>query len=322
MPGDENGALEPAIITREFEIVWDSDAEPVRNPPGAEPPEAAGLFNNSQMTGAFNALSLPGSNAPLGDALGVEHTLFGIPKEHLCALIDGGLSVAQWADQNVELLAIVDFQELIGFFVNGVPDNPAELVRIRINLDNQPTAATDQLFEADFGDILPEGMSATIAVDRPTIRGQIVLGLDTSASPFYVLTQRDELSAATTPLDFSFGVTGRFESDEPLVGTVEEPLFNINSATLRLDSAVHVDFSHVATDPALGGKLRLDNLGELANLRVRFDGDPLNSFEAIVDAQLRIPGLKESSTSDTDVEIWTSPCSVRRSTNWFSSAAT
>ena len=291
------------VETKEIEVSWDNAAEPMQAPPAAESPEAAGLFNGSHVTDAVNALSVPGSDASLGEGVGLNHTLFGISMEHLCSLVDHGESVADWADQNVELLDIVDFDELIGFFTNGLPDNPAELVRIRLTLDNEPTAPDGQLFAADFGKILPEGMSATVGIDQPTMNGQLVFGVDTSASPFYLLTQRDEVSEATTPINIAFGIDGGFQSDTPLVGTPEDPIFDVNSASLRLDSAINIDFSRVATDPELDGKLRFDNLGELANLRVNFDGDPLSSFEAIVDAELRIPGLKESSTSNVDAVI-------------------
>ena len=78
------------VITQEIEFVWDNSAEPVQTPPGAEPPEAAGLFSGSQATDAVNALSVPGSDSSLGEVVGINHTLFGISMEQLCALIDTG----------------------------------------------------------------------------------------------------------------------------------------------------------------------------------------------------------------------------------------
>ena len=116
--------------------------------------------------------------------------------------------------------------------------------------------------------------------------------------PFYILTQPDGVSSATTPIDVQFGIQGTLSTNQPLLGTAEEPIVSIDSGTLNLESTLAIDLSRVATDPELGGKLRLDNFNELASARIGFAGDPLDSFQAIVAASLSVPGIKEASGVD------------------------
>ena len=49
------------------------------------------------------------------------------------------------------------------------------------------------LYIADFSGLLPNEMEGSIRLERPELGGQIVFGIDTSSSPFYVLTQPDRL---------------------------------------------------------------------------------------------------------------------------------
>jgi Ca2+-binding RTX toxin-like protein len=291
------------LFTREFEIAWDNSLSPIEGPANSPSPEAAGLFSSSIAEGTINTARLPGTDAPLGSALGMGQTRFELPIDALCALIDGHGSLANWQDAQLDLLQVVEFQEIVNLFVNGMPANPAELVRVRLNIDNARSAASELLFDADFSEFLPDGMSGSVGIDRPSLQGSLVFGLDTSSSPFYLLSQGDELSAPTSPIVIDFGVNGSFRSSEPLIGSQQDPILVIDSASLNLNSALSVDFSRVATEPSLGGKLRFDHLDELADLRVRFDGDPINTFQGIVAATLRVPGVRQSADSTEDAAI-------------------
>ena len=136
----------------------------------------------------------------------------------------------QFRVPHIDVLEIVDFQTFVGFFEQGLPDNPAELIRVGLSLEDQMPAAGDDLFAADFADILPDGIDATLSLDQPKFSGQIVIGFDTSSSPFYVLTQPDEISSATTPIDVTFGLNGTLTGIVPLLG----PILTIESGSLNL----------------------------------------------------------------------------------------
>ncbi|MCO6042735.1 Ig-like domain-containing protein [Aeoliella sp. ICT_H6.2] len=288
------------IVTQEIMLDWDNFRAPVEDPPPTETTEAAGLFDNSVLSGLFEGFSLPGTDTSLYDALGLGGTLFGASLEDLCNIVEGDRSADAWNDPNFELIELIDFQSLVSIFSDGLPVDDTELIRIGFNLDGLSNSTPDDLFTADFSGILPEGMSAAISVDEPRMSGRIEFGIDTSSSPFYLLTQPDELSQGSTPIEFDFVVNGAMESGPPLIGTAEEPILTIASGSLQLESSVEIDLSHVAVDPAFDGKLRLDNFGELSKARIGFDQDPFDSFQAIVEAELRMPGVKESSSADPD----------------------
>ncbi len=65
-------------------------------------------------------------------------------------------------------------------------------------------------------------------------------------------------------------------------------------------SKIKLDFSEVAIEER---KLRFHQLGELANLKVGFDGDPIDTFQAIVEGRVSIPGVQDAQTDDVLAEI-------------------
>ena len=65
---------------KKIDIFWDNDAEPIEPELG---PEATGLFGNSQLAGAADALALPGTNEALGTVLGLGQVVYDYSLDEL-----------------------------------------------------------------------------------------------------------------------------------------------------------------------------------------------------------------------------------------------
>ncbi len=279
--------------------------------------QSGGLLNNSNTVNAFNELNVPlaqpGADAQLGSAFGFDSIQlpFG---GNLPSSTDFSRDLRNWFSNSFDLLHIVDFQTIIGFLNGGLPVTPEELVRLQLNLDNVLTPLPPTLLAADFSGLLPDGFEGSVRLDRPELNGQIVFGIDTSPSPFYVLTRPDDL--ASIPLNIqtffdgstedaervggvaselvaTFGVAGTFRSSVDLV----DGLLAIPRAESYLSTKIVVDFTDVAAET---GKLRFDQLDELANLRVGFDGNPIDSFQAIVEASFTLPDLSGDTSGESN----------------------
>ena len=137
---------------------------------------------------------------------------------------------------------------------------PEELVRVSLSLDDATAELPDTLLAADFSGLLPDGMEGSVRLDTPQFGGQIVFGLDTSSSPFYILTRPDALTTnhsslesvvfghpeeateageLATELTVRFGVAAKFKSDTDLL----DGILSVPSAEGFLTSEVAVDFS-------------------------------------------------------------------------------
>ena len=266
----------------------------------------SGLLNNSHAVGAFNQVDVPlaasGDTAKVGNAFGLDSFQFPF---------DGGLpsfgefrsDVGNWFNDSFDLLHIADLETLLGF-LNGLPAQPEDIVRFKFDA---AAAVGDPgtLLAADFSGLLPDGFEGSIRLDKPELSGQIVFGIDTSSSPLYVLTQPDQLltnnptfedflnggvekarvaGLETTQLGAKFGVAANFRSSGPLI----DGILDVPFAEGYLSSKLDVDFSEVAKST---GKLRLNNLAELANLKVGFDGSAIDTFQAIASARVTLPNL-------------------------------
>ena len=286
------------VSFEELTIIWDNDAAAVPPQPQDELLEAAGLFSAAGSVEQLGSADVAGTSLQQG--LRLNEARFELPIEEICVLLEGHGNLASWQDGSLDLLQIIDFEELVGFFADGLPEAPAELIRLRLDVDNTEHE-NDALLDADLSDLLPEGVNAELSLDSPEFVGSLVFGLDTSASPFYLLTVGDEISEPTSDITVDFGLAGRLHSDEPILGTPEEPILSITSGTLAIETGVSIDFSKVSADD---GKLRFDELDELGRLRVRFEqGDPIGSLQSIITTELSIPGLKAASESDDDAVI-------------------
>ena len=90
----------------------------------------------------------------------------------------------------IDVLSVVDFQTVVGFFQQGLPENPADLVRVELTLDELSTPTDAARFDAanaidaDFSEILPAGVDASVAIDHSQLSGRIVFGFDTSDRSF------------------------------------------------------------------------------------------------------------------------------------------
>ncbi|MDV6034624.1 MAG: hypothetical protein F9B45_31940 [Phycisphaera sp. RhM] len=273
-----------------------------------------GLLNNEHTVAAFNEVSVPlavdDDDAKLGNTFGLSFYQFPF---------SGGLptagqfrsDVSDFFSDSFELLHIADMQTILGL-LSGLPAEPEDLVRIKFDLDNSLNQLSHATLAADFSGLLPNGFEGSLRLDRPELGGQIVFGLDTSSSPFYVLTQPDRLTtkqpsltdflnggsqravragAEATELTAKFGVAATFNSNEDFI----DGILSVPRAEGYLSSKLEVDFSDVATDT---GKLRFDNLGELANLKVGFDGSPIDSFQAIASAEVTLPNLGDINSNN------------------------
>lgn len=272
-----------------------------------------GLLNNQHTIDAFNEQAVPlsagGEGSQLGSALSL--SAFEFP-------LDGGLptasefrrDVGNWFSNSLDLLHI-DLEALLGI-LNGAPATPQEIVRLKLDLDNAPLPVSPTLLAADFSDLLPDGFEGSISLDRPELGGQIVFGIDTSRSPFYVLTQPDRLltrqpsledfysggaeelveaGREATTMTTRFGVSATLNSNQQLI----DGILSVPHAEGYLSTVLGVDFSEVAAET---GKLRFDNLTELANLQVGFVGNPIDSFQAIASAEVTLPNLAGINDND------------------------
>ncbi|MEM6471026.1 MAG: hypothetical protein AAF802_15815, partial [Planctomycetota bacterium] len=301
-----------AIRQSEIEIVY-SDGT---GPEGEVVVEAAnrvggsGLLNNSHVIGAFNQVAVPlaasGEDAMAGNAFGLGGFQFPF---------DGGLpsvggDLGNWFNEIFDLLHLADLETLLGL-LNGLPGDPEDIVRFKFDA-SAALGDPGTLLAADISGLLPEGFEGSVSLDKPELSGQIVFGIDTSSSPLYVLTQPDRLltenptfedflgggaeearfaGLETTELGAAFGVSASFRSSEPLIDGILEVPF----AEGYLSSKLKVDFSEVAKST---GKLRLNNLAELANLQIGFDGSAIDTFQAIASARVTLPNLAGVNDND------------------------
>ncbi len=293
-----------------LEFIVSNDAVPLgENGADAARAGRAGLLNNSNTIAAFNDLQIPlaaeSSDAQLGNAFGLSS--IQLPFSGPLPSSGGiGNDLREWFSQSFDLLHIIDMSRIIEMLNGGLPVQPEELIRIKFDLDNAFSSLPPTLLAADLSGLLPDGFSGSVQLDTPQIGGQIVFGIDTSSSPFYVLTQPDGLRSNTSsvraffdgfteegPVDVgsqatqmfaTFGVGATFNSTQDLIDGV----LKVPRAEGFLSSRVLIDFSQVA---AQTGKLRFHELSELANLRVDFEGNPIDTFQAIVEAEVTLPDM-------------------------------
>ncbi|MCA9135160.1 MAG: hypothetical protein KDB00_00335 [Planctomycetales bacterium] len=273
-----------------------------------------GLLNNEHTVAAFNEVNVPlageSNEAALGNAFGLSSFQFpfsgGLPSAS-----EFRADLGNWFSESFDLLHIADMGTLVGL-LNGLPAQPEEIIRVKFDASKALLPLSPAALAADFSGLLPAGFAGSLRVDRPEIDGQVVFGLDTSSSPFYVLTKPDRLLTSqpslsdflnggtekavragreATELTAKFGVAATFNSTEDLIDGV----LQVPHAEGYLSSVVKVDFSEVAIDT---GKLRFDNLAELANLKIGFDGSPIDTFQAIASANVSLPNL--SGINDTN----------------------
>ncbi len=202
----------------------------------------------------------------------------------------GGL--LDWSMEAFDVLGAVELGDLLGFLQNGPPAETRDLIRFSFDLSSISAILSPTLLAADFTDLLPDGFSGQVAIDRPELTGQLVFGVDTSDDPFYILTRPDQFGVAAsdqsvaTDMGARFAVFAQVDSNVELFGG----LLGIDHAEGHLSTKVAVDWSRVA---AGDGKLRLSDLGQLQNLRVGFDGNPIDTFQLTVGGHAQIAGLSD-----------------------------
>ena len=276
---------------------------------------SGGLLNGSMTVAAFDQLNVPltddNAESGLGASFGLDSIQLPFGSAGAGAASAAG-SLTDWFSQSLDLLHLADLETIIGWFNRGLPATPDEIIRVSLDLQHLSAPLPPTVFGADFSRLLPDGFEGSIRLDRPEFGGQIVFGIDTSTSPFYVLTKPDKLISTntsfeeiaaggskrgtnvgreSTSLSATFGVAATFNSTQPLI----DGILQVPHAEGYLSSTVAVDFSNVSAET---GKLRFHQLGELANLRIGFDGDPIDTFQAIVEASVTLPDLSDSDTSN------------------------
>ncbi|MCA9264038.1 MAG: hypothetical protein KDA60_09335, partial [Planctomycetales bacterium] len=198
-----------------------------------------------------------------------------------------------------EIIELIDFATVMNWFNGSLPTAPAELVRVKVNFDKLGPTAQPSL-TADVSSFLPGELTGSITIDRPILSGQLVFGMDTSLSPFYLVTQPDleAASRATTEEEYENAfATTKFSGQLGLgaeLGALSLGVINVHEISGYATTKFDVDFSRVALGEEFGGKLRLHQLDELANAQITFDGGVLNSFEALASATMELPGLDET----------------------------
>ncbi len=162
-----------------------------------------GLLNNSQTVAAVNQLNVPlaavSDDSELGTSFGLDSIQlpFGSPDN----LVDFGRGLESWFSNSFDLLNVVDLESIMEWFGGGLPVTPEDIIRVKLDLEGLSTALPPTAFAADFSGLLPDGFTGEVDLDSPQLTGQIVFGIDTSNSPFYVLTQPDELQSNFTSVD-------------------------------------------------------------------------------------------------------------------------
>ncbi len=273
-----------------------------------------GLLGNSASVAAFNEVQVPlaeqSSESGLGSAFGLSSLQlpFGDANITTDSLSSG---LRDWFSNSLDLLHLTDLEHIVDILNGGFSVEPEELIRLRLDLDAATADLPATLLAADFSGLLPDGFGGSVALDTPTLGGQIVFGIDTSSSPFYVLTNPDDLISSSTDfqaildaeeldpmlvgdqftnVSAAFGLAATFNTTEDLI----DGILSVPHAEGYLRSKVAIDFSNVAAET---GKLRFHELDELANLKVGFDGNPLDTFQAILEAEVTLPNLDGSNTS-------------------------
>ncbi|MEM1067333.1 MAG: S8 family serine peptidase, partial [Planctomycetota bacterium] len=272
-----------------------------------------GLINNSATVAAANQLSVPlaaaNEESQLGNGFGLDAIQLPIAGPE--NFEDFSRSLGNWFSNSLDLLNIVELDSVMDWFSSGLPAQPEDIIRVKLDLNGMAAELPPTVFAADFTGLLPDGFSGDVSLDRPELSGQIVFGIDTSNSPFYVLTQPDDLTSSFTSVDdllagggeqrtlvgrevtkigAQFGISATFGADELIDGILED-----FRAEGHATSKITIDFSDVAVEQR---KLRFHELGELTNVKVDFDGDPVESFQAIIEGKASIPGVNDTQTDN------------------------
>ncbi|MEM0925100.1 MAG: hypothetical protein AAGJ83_03605, partial [Planctomycetota bacterium] len=135
--------------------------------------------------------------------------------------------------------------------------------------------------------MFPDGLTGSLNVDDVQLGGQLVFGVDTSTSPFYLVTRsQDENVPETTELTAGISVAASLSSDQPWL----EGLLNLGRVEGSFNSQVGIDLSATGGSD---GRLRLEEVGSLSGTRVSFVGDPLSDLQFQMSGGLAIPGLED-----------------------------
>ena len=157
----------------------------------------------------------------------------------------GGL--LDWSLGAFDVLGTIDLQEIVDWLQNGPPTETTELIRMSLDLSQISAILSPTLLAADFSDLLPEGFTGQVGIDRPELTGQLVFGVDSSSDPFYILTRPDGFGqvesgqAPATEMGGRFGVFAQIDSGVELFGG----LLGLDHAEGYLSTRLNVDWSQV-----------------------------------------------------------------------------
>ncbi|GIW98673.1 MAG: hypothetical protein KatS3mg111_2006 [Pirellulaceae bacterium] len=259
------------------------------------------------ITRQFDSLTTPlgdgdAAGSGVGSSFGMEDIQFpslGGSFNRAAGYAGGLLDAAIGAFDVVDTISL---SEVLDWLQNGPPAETKNLIEFSFDLNAISAILSPTLLAADFTDLLPEGFSGTASVDRPELTGQIVFGLDSSNDSFYIRTRPDRTAKSepqqrpVTDMGARFGIAAHIDAQLELF----DGILTLEHGEGYLTTKVQADWSHVA--PA-DGKLRLSHLDQLQHLQVGFDGNPLDSFQLMLAANAKIPGVSEAGSGATDPSL-------------------
>ena len=191
---------------------------------------------SGDLAAGFNAITAPLTQNGLGDVLGTARGL------------------AEFLLTNTEVLHVVEFDTIEDFLNHGLPAQPQDVIRLRIDLGNIALQALDNP-SVDFSALLPGAgdVSGRVHIDNARLFGALVFGFDTSSNPFYLLTAPDAIRPdAVTTVGAGFDLVADLSDISLLNGAL-----TLNGASATLSPTVHVTFPD--GPGGSDGKLRIGN---------------------------------------------------------------
>ncbi|MEM6470879.1 MAG: hypothetical protein AAF802_15070, partial [Planctomycetota bacterium] len=244
---------------------------------GIEQQADGGFLQHPGIFDALNTLALPLSsgNVGLGHVLGWDSIT--MPWQSLST----GL---------FDVVQSIDLQDITGWLQNGLPSEPFDLIQFKLDFDELELIRDPLTLGASVGTtgggLLPEGLSGSLTIDEVHLGGQLVFGVDTSTSPFYVVTRsQDESVPESTELTAGISVGASLSSDQPWLGG----LLNLGRIEGSFSSRVGIDLSATGGSD---GRLRLEEVGTLAGAIASFVDQPLYDLQFQMSGGLTVPGFE------------------------------